>query len=122
MRAAQRRHLALDRRTATRTRHRPTAAGRRPVKRAGSGSRRGKPAQALSRELQEAQSAKPGGANSGTRAFALGQNPRRQDGRFDARQRAMLQAVPDDPGALLRRKFRLEWEQRRGQGQEDPRR
>ena len=79
-------------------------------------------AHVLSRELQEAQSAKPGGANSGTRAFALGQNPRQQDGRFDARQRAMLQAVPDDPGALLRRKFRLEWEQRRGQGQEDPRR
>jgi hypothetical protein len=42
-----------------------------------------------------------------------------QDGRFDAGQRAMLNAVPDDPGALLRRKFRLEWEQRNGRQQED---
>jgi Ca-activated chloride channel family protein len=79
-------------------------------------------AHALSRELQaEAQSARPGAAKSGTHAFALGQNPPRQDGKFDARQRAMLLAVPDDPGALLRRKFRLEWDRRHAQGQEDSR-
>jgi hypothetical protein len=34
----------------------------------------------------------------------------------------MLHAVPDDPGALLRRKFRLEWEQRNGLQQEDQQR
>jgi Ca-activated chloride channel family protein len=49
----------------------------------------------------------------------LGQNDSKQDDRFNAEQRAMLHAVPDDPGGLLRRKFRLEWEQRNGHQQED---
>ena len=71
--------------------------------------------QALSRELQRANGKR--GATSG--AFALGQNDSKQDDRFNAEQRAMLHAVPDDPGALLRRKFRLEWEQRNGHQQED---
>ncbi len=30
---------------------------------------------------------------------------------------AQLQRVPDDPGALLRAKFRLEYERRQGRGQ-----
>lgn len=76
-------------------------------------------AQGLSRELQGARGS---ARHDGIRAFALGQDGARQDGRFDAGQRAMLQAVPDDPGALLRRKFRLEWEQRNGQRQEDQQR
>ncbi|MES2402749.1 MAG: VWA domain-containing protein [Pseudomonadota bacterium] len=76
--------------------------------------------QALARELQQARrtarSAKQGSAN----AFALGEDASKQDGHFDAQQRAMLHAVPDDPGALLRRKFRLEWEQRNGHLPEEP--
>ncbi|MGH8152025.1 MAG: tetratricopeptide repeat protein [Rhodanobacteraceae bacterium] len=71
--------------------------------------------QALSRELGKAQR----GAGKPAGAFALGQSGSDRDDRFDAQQRAMLNAVPDDPGALLRRKFRLEWEQRQGQPQED---
>lgn len=51
------------------------------------------------------------------RPFALGQAKPHNDGKFNAEQRAMLNAVPDDPGALLRRKFKLEWEQRQGQSQ-----
>jgi Ca-activated chloride channel homolog len=77
-------------------------------------------AQGLARELQQAKGSKQSGEQSGAHAFALGQNPAEQDGRFNGQQRAMLQAVPDDPGALLRRKFRLEWEQRHGQQQEEP--
>ncbi|HJR13015.1 MAG TPA: VWA domain-containing protein [Rhodanobacteraceae bacterium] len=73
-------------------------------------------AQGLSRELQRA---KENAAHAGTQAFALGQEEAKGDDRFDAEQRAMLHAVPDDPGALLRRKFQLEWEQRNGQRQED---
>jgi Ca-activated chloride channel family protein len=69
----------------------------------------------LSRELQRAN----GNAKHPDGAFALGQDESKQDDRFNAEQRAMLQAVPDDPGALLRRKFRLEWEQRNGHQQED---
>jgi Ca-activated chloride channel family protein len=71
--------------------------------------------QALSRELQRA----GGNAGPADGAFALGQDEPGQDDRFNAEQRAMLHAVPDDPGALLRRKFRLEWEQRNGHRQED---
>lgn len=71
----------------------------------------------LSRELQRAP--KSGGSSAGAPAFALGQSEPNRTDRFDAEQRAMLRAVPDDPGALLRRKFRLEWEQRNGQQQED---
>lgn len=76
--------------------------------------------QALAREMQ-ARGTPRSGKQADTNAFALGQGEPQQDGRFDAQQRAMLHAVPDDPGALLRRKFRLEWEQRNGQQQEDPR-
>ena len=76
--------------------------------------------QALAREMQQARGAPRSGKQADTNAFALGQGEPKQDGRFDAQQRAMLHAVPDDPGALLRRKFRLEWEQRNGQQQEDP--
>ncbi|TAN06444.1 MAG: VWA domain-containing protein [Rhodanobacteraceae bacterium] len=72
-------------------------------------------AQALRKELQHAD------GNAGSRhpsarpqAFALGQSEPKQDSGLDGEQRAMLDSVPDDPGALLRRKFRLEWEQRHG--------
>lgn len=47
--------------------------------------------------------------------YALGSGQARDDGQFDPQQRAMLNAVPDDPGALLRRKFMLEWQRRHGQ-------
>ena len=77
-------------------------------------------AQGLARELQKAKGSKQSGEQSGAHAFALGQNPAKQDRQFNGQQREMLQAVPDDPGALLRRKFRLEWEQRHGQQQEEP--
>lgn len=54
------------------------------------------------------------------KAFALGQTEPPHEGPFNAQQRALLQSVPDDPGALLRRKFQLEWDQRNGaQQQED---
>lgn len=78
----------------------------------------GQAAQALAREMQQAKGEKPGHKPG---AFALGQAESEDaDGRLDAQQRAMLHAVPDDPGALLRRKFRLEWEQRHGhQPQQD---
>lgn len=76
--------------------------------------------QALAREMQQARGAKRSGNQGNANSFALGQGEPKQDGRFDAQQRAMLHAVPDDPGALLRRKFRLEWEQRNGQQQGDP--
>lgn len=77
-------------------------------------------AEEAQRGLQHAlQQAKPRHADAGSQPFALGQSEPRQDSRFDAQQRAMLHSVPDDPGALLRRKFRLEWEQRNGQQQED---
>ncbi|MEO6967022.1 MAG: VWA domain-containing protein [Rhodanobacteraceae bacterium] len=52
-------------------------------------------------------------------AFALGAEQTRDEGKFDPQQRAMLNAVPDDPGALLRRKFLLEWQRRNGQAPED---
>ena len=51
-------------------------------------------------------------------AFALGRDESQPHDGLDAQQRAILRAVPDDPGALLRRKFRLEWEQRQGQAQQ----
>lgn len=66
---------------------------------------------------ETARSRKQGTSN----AFALGEDAPKQDSHFDAEQRAMLHAVPDDPGALLRRKFRLEWEQRNGHPPEEPR-
>lgn len=52
-------------------------------------------------------------------AFALGDDQTQNDRKFDPQQRAMLNAVPDDPGALLRRKFLLEWQRRNGQTPED---
>lgn len=52
-------------------------------------------------------------------AYALGAEASDKDGKFDAQQRAMLDAVPDDPGALLRRKFLLEWQRRHGQATDD---
>jgi Ca-activated chloride channel family protein len=68
-------------------------------------------ARGLERMLQHAPAGK---------AFALGQTEPQHEEPFNAQQRALLQAVPDDPGALLRRKFQLEWEQRNGaQQQED---
>jgi Ca-activated chloride channel family protein len=75
-------------------------------------------ARGLARELQGRRDGKqkPG---SGKDAFALGQIEQRDDSGLDASQRAILQSVPDDPGALLRRKFRLEWEQRNGGQQEN---
>ena len=69
--------------------------------------------------MQQAPGARLPGKKEDAYSFALGQGEPQQDGRFDAQQRAMLHAVPDDPGALLRRKFRLEWEQRNGRQQED---
>ncbi|HEX7370653.1 MAG TPA: VWA domain-containing protein [Rhodanobacteraceae bacterium] len=72
--------------------------------------------QGVARELQQAKrQGKPQNGN----AFALGQSTSKQNDHLDAQQRAMLHAVPDDPGALLRRKFRLEWEHRNGQQQQD---
>lgn len=76
--------------------------------------------QALAREMQRAREASRSGKQGNATAFALGEDAPRQDGRFNAQQRAMLNAVPDDPGALLRRKFRLEWEQRNGRAAEEP--
>ncbi|MGH8124238.1 MAG: VWA domain-containing protein [Rhodanobacteraceae bacterium] len=76
-------------------------------------------AQGLARELKQVgpgQRSRPAG---GGPAFALGRSGRTRDDGLNAQQRAMLHAVPDDPGALLRRKFRLEWEQRNGQKPED---
>lgn len=79
----------------------------------------GQAAQALREELERSKG--NAGKRSGTapQAFALGQSESTQDSGLDGEQRAMLHAVPDDPGALLRRKFRLEWEQRNGQPVED---
>ncbi|HKV64907.1 MAG TPA: VWA domain-containing protein [Rhodanobacteraceae bacterium] len=74
---------------------------------------------ALSREMRQARNAARSGEKGDTNSFALGQAQAKQDGRFSPQERAMLHAVPDDPGALLRRKFRLEWDQRNGRQQED---
>ncbi|HVU82925.1 MAG TPA: VWA domain-containing protein [Rhodanobacteraceae bacterium] len=76
--------------------------------------------QALAREMQQARKTARSEKQGNTNAFALGEDAPKQDGQFDAQQRAILQAVPDDPGALLRRKFRLEWEQRNGRQPEEP--
>lgn len=76
--------------------------------------------QALAREMRGVQGTKRSGKQGNADTFALGADASGQDSRFDAQQRAMLNAVPDDPGALLRRKFRLEWEQRNGRPPEDP--
>ncbi|HEU0277317.1 MAG TPA: tetratricopeptide repeat protein [Rhodanobacteraceae bacterium] len=76
--------------------------------------------QDLARELQARQPAGSALHAGGSGTFALGTEAPHGDDRLDAQQRALLRSVPDDPGALLRRKFRLEWEQRNGrQVQED---
>jgi Ca-activated chloride channel family protein len=74
--------------------------------------------QALEREMARRQANAAGNRNSvGTQgAYALGAAPSNdEEGKFNPQQRAMLNAVPDDPGALLRRKFMLEWQRRHGQ-------
>ncbi len=76
-------------------------------------------ARGVERELQDARGSHSKPAAGPPRAFALGQTEPRDESNLDASQRAMLRSVPDDPGALLRRKFRLEWEQRNGQRQEN---
>jgi Ca-activated chloride channel family protein len=65
------------------------------------------------------QSTKPASRDARSQPFALGRSESKGDRKFDAAQRAMLHSVPDDPGALLRRKFQLEWEQRNGRQPED---
>ncbi|MBS0383609.1 MAG: VWA domain-containing protein [Proteobacteria bacterium] len=71
-------------------------------------------ARGLQQELRGVRDGKSQQDARAAQGFALGQSEPRDDGKLDAQQRAMLRAVPDDPGALLRRKFRLEWEQRHG--------
>lgn len=75
--------------------------------------------QALQQELATQQTAggngKPGSSRDTRGAYALGASPGNDEGKFNPQQRAMLDAVPDDPGALLRRKFMLEWQRRHGQ-------
>lgn len=76
-------------------------------------------AHGLEQELRGARSGRGKPGANASKAFALGQTRPSDEADFDAGQRAMLRSVPDDPGALLRRKFRLEWEQRNGQRQEN---
>lgn len=76
---------------------------------------------ALQQELAKQQAAgaargKPDSSRKAQGPYALGAGPSSDDeGKFNPQQRAMLNAVPDDPGALLRRKFMLEWQRRHGQ-------
>ncbi len=82
----------------------------------------GRAEQALRQELaRRGRGAQHGGGsvNAAPPAFALGRGEAQDDDRFDAEQRAMLDAVPDDPGALLRRKFLLEWQRRQARQQEN---
>ena len=118
--AAERRSRAPGSRMARATTRNRMAAKPRSVKPPGNNNRPSAPSKRLASEMQKAKGSKHSGDQGGAHAFALGQNPATQDGRFNGQQRAMLQAVPDDPGALLRRKFRLEWELRHGQKQEEP--
>lgn len=81
--------------------------------------------QALRQELAQQAQARGNAARQSEprgderRAFALGADQARDEGKFDPQQRAMLNVVPDDPGALLRRKFLLEWQRRNGQVPEE---
>ncbi|MBS0432374.1 MAG: VWA domain-containing protein [Proteobacteria bacterium] len=75
--------------------------------------------QALQQTLAQRGASKRDGGADARGAYALGAESSAQDGKFDAQQRAMLDAVPDDPGALLRRKFLLEWQRRHGQAPDD---
>jgi len=74
-------------------------------------------AQGLQQALQQGARERSRSETSAPQAFALGKHEPKVDGKLDAQQRAMLHSVPDDPGALLRRKFQLEWERRTGQQQ-----
>jgi Ca-activated chloride channel family protein len=76
-------------------------------------------AQGLEHELQGAHGDRSKSGTGSPHAFALGESVPDGEADFDASQKAILRSVPDDPGALLRRKFRLEWEQRNGQWQEN---
>jgi Ca-activated chloride channel family protein len=73
--------------------------------------------QALKQEMAGRQPSAAGGRTSRDTqgAYALGSVSSNEVGKFNPQQRAMLNAVPDDPGALLRRKFMLEWQRRHGQ-------
>ncbi|HXS73521.1 MAG TPA: VWA domain-containing protein [Rhodanobacteraceae bacterium] len=81
--------------------------------------------QALRQELAQRQRESAGADAAGKSAqnshgaYALGAEQAHDDDKFDPQQRAMLNAVPDDPGALLRRKFMLEWQRRHGQPADD---
>ncbi|HEY3520574.1 MAG TPA: hypothetical protein VGK80_05975, partial [Rhodanobacteraceae bacterium] len=74
--------------------------------------------QVLRQELAR-RGVKPGSKPGAQGAYALGTAGPKEDGKFDPQQRAMLDAVPDEPGALLRRKFLLEWQRRHGQAPDD---
>ena len=56
--------------------------------------------------------AKPGDGNAGHQLGALAKDD--PQAKLPADLRHALQRVPDDPGALLRRKFELEYQQRHG--------
>ena len=72
--------------------------------------------QELAKQQTIAASRKPGSSGDAKGAYALGSAASSDgEGKFDPQQRALLNAVPDDPGALLRRKFMLEWQRRHGQ-------
>ena len=75
--------------------------------------------QALRQELARRGVNGQGSKRGAPGAYALGTGQADEEGKFDPQQRAMLEAVPDDPGALLRRKFLLEWQRRHGQATDD---
>lgn len=67
--------------------------------------------QALKQQM-DAELAKPGGDKAGHQLGALAKDD--PQAKLPADLRHALQRVPDDPGALLRRKFELEYQQRHG--------
>lgn len=67
--------------------------------------------QALKQQM-DAALAKPGDGNAGHQLGALAKDD--PQAKLPADLRHALQRVPDDPGALLRRKFELEYQQRHG--------
>ena len=67
--------------------------------------------QALKQQM-DAELAKPGGDQAGHQLGALAKDD--PQAKLPADLRHALQRVPDDPGALLRRKFELEYQQRHG--------
>ncbi len=72
-------------------------------------------ARGLDEQLQRAERGQAHSKDAASGPFALGRNRAHPHDGLSAEQRALLQSVPDDPGALLRRKFELEWQQRHGQ-------